>query len=679
MSRAARSLFLLHFKRMVVPLLGVSALLFLASLLTIWILKSVWHVEGGGKGLDVVCLGALLAMALPVGTAPFSRAFKEQHILFFHSLPLTRSAAWWAMVGGAFGALAATTIALAVVRPGAFAVLSPQDMTLYAVAMVITFAIGAAAGLAFVRPVAVYVGAYLFALLILVGGVLGILGPALMLDYTPRALTNITIDTMAGVSRYEPPAAIWWIMAALSAAAFLAASHVFYVRGEMTHGRRRLLNPLILVGIVAVLDLLAAPLLVQAFAARSSYQPSGHNLSPDGRHAALVRRGTSVPWLATVEVTDLTTGRRRATLSADGITIGPLWMARDRIALVRRDLRWWHRPPFSMTQRDRLEIYAPDGRLLSQSVLDDETVRDTDDRANGPQLLGLLHGDRARLVEWSPDGTLRELARADGIGTIMLGRGGAWASHRTGRAHFWVLAGGGATDVPIQGASEGMPAVVEGTVYASTAIAVKEIERTMPAPRAAGERALYSLRGWFRGEPSLVAVVPHPARRVASLLMHAPGAWKTISDAIPIRDGEVFRGGDEGVYQNDLSAVSIARASGVVTYIARSGGEDVAHLFDMSSGKDFELMRRPPGDDTTCYAFLLPSGDYAVGIFSGPGDQRRVAGEIIYRNGAIEPLERRGDGPLEMLLADGTQIRRMRGYAVSVAPPNGPVRVVSLK
>ena len=211
MSRAARSLFLLHFKRLVVPLLAVSALLYLAGLLTVWVVRTMWHMDDDGTVLSTAVLSVLLAMALPVGTAPFSRAFKEQHILFFHSLPLTRSAAWWAMVGGAFAALAATMIGLLAVRPSAFTSLSPLAVEMYIAAMVLTFAIGAAAGLAFVRPVAVYVAAYVCALLMLIGGILATLGPALMLQYEPYAVTNLTIDTMAGASNYAPPAAIWWI------------------------------------------------------------------------------------------------------------------------------------------------------------------------------------------------------------------------------------------------------------------------------------------------------------------------------------------------------------------------------------------------------------------------------------------------------------------------------------
>ena len=522
MSRAARSLFLLHFKRLVVPLLGVSAVLYLAGLLMVWIAGSLWPGQNLGKELNGAFLGVLLAMALPVGTAPFSRAFKEQHILFFHSLPLTRSTAWLSMVGGAFAALVITAIGFAAVRPAAFTALSPWGAWAFGAAMVISFAIGAAAALAFVRPVEVYIAAYLCALLILVGGLLGILGRAVMLGNSRSSLPNVTIDTMMGAGRYAPPAAVWWIVALLSAMAFFTASIFFFVRGEMTHGSRRLLNPLALLGIIAALDLVVAPALVWAFTFRTPLEWTDVAISADGRYALVTRRSTSVPWRGRIDVVDLTSDQR-TTIDADGATDGAAWIG-NRIGVRRRDLRWWRRPPLSMAARDRLELYSPDGRQVSQIVLDDEIVHDWRPRANGAVVLGITRGDQARVVEWRADGTLRELARATGVGGIEVEPDAAWAPQGTGKAHFWTFAGDAVRELPIGGAAERrVPALIDGVAYASSAIAAREIERTTPAPHAAGERALYTLRDW-PGEPSLLfAVVPHPERRLASILLHDSG------------------------------------------------------------------------------------------------------------------------------------------------------------
>jgi len=677
-SRAARSLFLLHFKRLVVPLVGVSALLYLTSLLTLWTVKSVWHMQDDGEGLDMICLGVLLAMALPVGTAPFSKAFKEQHILFFHSLPVTRSAAWLSMVGGAFAALAVTAIGFAAVRPGAFTALSPWGAWTYAATMVTSFAIGTAAGLAFVRPVSVYVAAYLCAFLLLIGVVLGILGLALMMDDSPRNLPGLTIDTMMGAGRYAPPAAVWWIVASLSAIAFFAASHFFFVRGEMTHGRRRLLNPLALFGIVASLGLVVAPALVWAFNFRSPLDSADSTLSPDGRYALVTRRSTSVPWMARVDVVDLNTGGRTR-IDAGGLIKHPVWMGDNRIGIVRRDLSWWRRPPLSTTARERLQLHSLDGQMLSQIILD-EIVSQLRTRVDGAVVLGTMRGDQARVVEWRADGTLRELARAAGVNGIAVGSDAAWAVQGTGKARFWTFAGGQVRELPIRGAAEGKaPALVDGVAYASAEIAAREIERTNPAPRAAGERALYTVQGWAAESPSLFAVVPHPERRLASILVHA-GGWKTISDAVPIRENEVFRAADAGLYQWDLNALKVARAWGVVAYVARAGDVDVAHFAHSRTGKDFEVARRPVGDNMVCYAAGRVGGDYIVRVYAGDDDiNRRIVLEAVYRNGALIPVERRGEGSLQFLAPDGTQIRSTDLYTVSVAPPNGPVRVIDLK
>jgi hypothetical protein len=676
-SRAARSLFLLHFKRLVIPLVSVSALLYLASLLALWIAQSVWHLKDAGQGLDIICRGVLLAMALPVGTASFSKAFKEQHILFFHSLPVTRSAAWLSMVGGAFAALAVTAIGFAAVRPGAFTSFAPWGAFVYAAVMVTSFAIGAAAGMAFVRPVAVYVAAYLCTLLTIIGVLLGILGPALMLGQPRRDLPSLTIDTMVGAGRYTPPAAVWWITALLSAIAFFAASHFFFVRGEMTHGRRRLLNPLVLFGIVAALVLFVAPALIWAFTFRSPLESADAALSPDGRYALMTRRSTSVPWRGRIDVVDLTSGHRTR-IDANGLTDGAAWIGDNRIGLLRRDLSWWRRPPLSMSARDRLQLYSPDGRQLSQVVLDDEVVHDWRPRANGAVVLGIMRGDQARVVEWRADGTLRELARATGVDGINVGSDAAWARQGTGKARFWTFAGADTQELPIRGAGDAKPpALVEGVAYASAEIAAREIERTIPAPRAAGERALYVLRGWSTGSPSLFAVVPHPERRLVSVLAYA-GGWKTISDAVPIRENEVVKVSQD-LYQHDLEALEIDRPSGIVTYVARNGAEDVLHLADLRSGKDFEVTRRPASDNITCHVVVRPLRTSIVRVSAGSNPPRRLVLEMVYGNGALMPVERRGEGTLAMLAPDGTQIRGMTAYRVSIAPPNGPVRTIDLK
>jgi len=646
---AGWTLLRMHYVRVVVPIAVVA----LAVLVVLYAGFSI--AKARGTPLDVsdfdrLVIGVAGLLAIPTGTAVFSRPFKEQHILLFHALPVSRVRQWALLAASSFLALLTVDAALAMLRPNALGILVHSG-TLPIFIAVTTF--GFAAGLCFatifVRPVLVYVSAHLGAIAIAALLIASIWAP----QFAYYGFNEMDITDL---SRAAP-----WVAAIVLTIGFAFASAMFYARGEMTIGRVQARNLLIVVAGAAAIALITMPLMYAIEPGRRVAVES--RISPDGRHIAQRHESPWARWHSDVTIHDLTSGRSTM-FDVPGFR-NDQWNDDGELLVWIRDASPLRRLMYLRGPHDRIERWSADGRRLGETVYDGEILEWSREiavvRKHDVAHVVALQSGRERFTAPAPD-------------DLWLLRDFVVFNWNDRDSRVWTIAADGVHEWPRAPiASDNRQAwAFDGTFYPRRDAMLRTIEETVPAPRTASDRVGY----FFTNVGSRIfAVVGDPSASASKLyvLDDATKQWKLISDAIPLAANEMPREG-VGFYDTFATTVGFNPSLGCALFVERVDGHLRHRIYDAMQDTTATLFERAPDDTRRLAMHTNPIAGKRSVVVTLDGSST----EIVWRDGrVVSRIPRRAGGRLDALWPDGTQVRD-DGRFVTVTDPRGASRRIKL-
>ena len=665
-------LYTMHLKRIALPLLATAAILYIPIIVATRAVQHARNVASvdANQVLNIFAVMLLIFFSLPVGTAAFARQFKEQNVLFFHTLPISRTRQWVVLICASLTALIATAIFLAIVHPASLGIFQTGTQFLaFGGILLLFFAAGACFSLAFLRPIEVYVGGFGLTILMLVGALWAALAPEIIYSSTGRPESAFAVEA---IGRPEVPAHILIIAGALYLVLFLGASLRFYQTGELTLTRNRIRNPLIVVAIGIAIDFLIVPALQYAEVSRRPFRVFDTEVSADGRYVAYTVMREGAPWNARIRVFDTATQKDVATFERPGLMWAPF--TGNVLTVISREMPFYRRLPF-LAVSDRLDTYSADGRLLGSEKLHDERVGSFH-RLGDAKLFALQGGDSGRVIAWDGSGKIREIVRADGIQKLTLGSSLAYARGEVGKSHVWRL-GEKVTELPIVGAATAdFPTVVHDVAYTNSDLAVRAIESRMPIPRKPNDIAVYEISSGITGPiDHLFAEVIDPTTRDASLFCESAGRWNLVAAGFKFSDAQPLPRSPAAL-SGAVDDISVVPAMSLVVYVTHRGNSATLHLLDANRNATLDVITL---DDTRRdVRFFVSRNQPSRALIyvqrapsSNPTNRVRVA-EFLYRDGNLT-LVPRHDGYLAALLPDGTQVRQF-GMKITIYPPSGAPR-----
>jgi hypothetical protein len=666
--RADAMLLRMHYLRVVVPLLAVSLGTLLALMIGIAV-ATRFQAGNWAEGLDVAAVVLGLLLALPAGGAVFSRQFKEQQVLLFHTLPVPRLRQWAIFVSSSALALATAWAALAIVRPAALSLLTREKVLgPFLVVSAISFAAGLCCSLVFVRPVAVYMAAYVVAM-----GVPQLIGLSLFAPYLAyeRPLSRFRPNQLVDELPRLPPW-IWWFAATALVAVLTTASAVFYIRGEITHARVQTRNALIVLGCVILLIACAAPL--TWVTGQRGGRIGEPKWSPDQRSVAVWRTNERAPWRSDITVHDLAAGTS-ASWRADG-TIALAWTDRGELLTVTRDVSPLARLLYLRPQHDSVVRWSAKGQRLGTQTFDGaiEDFSEPDwsrelvavsDR-NVLHLLQLERGARARELFSTP---LPQRLRLTGVYVAM-------DSDDTD-PRLWRVEPDGLRElerVPVA-TQDFDPRMFDGLFYPDRTALLRALEAKWPAPRANGERVGYAF-AWDVQCVFAVAGAPGSPDGKLYVMRPATKEWKQVSAKIALTPAEIPR--ESGIFYNlSSSSTTLVPYAGIAVYVERAGERFVRRLYDAKRDVSATLFEYG-ADDHRNFAMYVRgiAVPRAMNVEIHAGGKPLAA--FLWRDGRLEPVPVGRGMDLRAIWPDGTIVHTF-GNRVVVVDPKGNARRVQLE
>lgn len=679
--RAEWMLFTLHFRRLLPPLAGVYlGLLGLMSILsgaTRFHNAPVKQVEAASNVLDIASIVIAVMFALPVGTAVFSRAFKEQQILFFHSLPIGRTRQWLMLVGSSLAAFLVTIAIAFVFRPGAARLMfsgEAADVFATVASGMLLFATGTCFALVFTRPVVVYVAAVSTLALLIPAGALVVIAPFRIYG------GMISFSGFAMDPYREMWVNVFVTSVSLLAFTFFACSLYFYVRGEFITMRTQLRNFAIALGAGVAVVLVIVPLNSQLAANRETRTVARIALSESGAFGTAVLRAPHSPWLASVRIVDLARGATTAAFPAKGLLV--LFPSRDGVLVVRRDMTL-----LTTRRSDRVEMYSSAGKLLHTVTFPDQEIVHAAPADGDSTLVVTDDGAFARVYDVRADGRANEVARAvcDQPPSVWLAPPYVLLANRIEERRAWKIRDGRADDVPWAKATSEhpMPTVVRGTAFPDHESVFRFIEREVPLARDAGDSVVYSIPSLWqvRNTDYLWALRVHPSSRLASLYVLPPEAktWLLVSSSIPLLPDHRFAGRVE-LADYQFSMLTHVHSNAEVVYIDTGGGKPAVRLYNAATGRTIDVMTVAELDPRMRVTARPGSQGWSnISIFNRTDDVNRVValGRFVYDGAALRPLPP-GVPSVDVWRPDGTIIFALNEGFLLV-PPTGPKRIVRIQ
>lgn len=672
--RADWTLLRMHYLRIVVPLAIVSfgtILILTAVVHSLMRMRGFGGDPGPGNGLDQLAIAFAGLIALPVGAAVFSRPFKEQHVLLFHALPISRLRQWALFATSSFLALLTVYAGIALLRPGAAQMLSrSRALPIFAIIVAITFTAGLCCSLVFLRLFAVYFGAYIAAILVPTLLCISLFAPAIAYEGIPRAMTaQDFIDGLVELPSELAPA-VMFTGAALLVIALLAASAWFYMRGEMTLPRVQLQNVLILAGGAALLVLIAAPLMYAWPPGSRTVAES--RISPDGRRVAVRHQNVRASWQNDLTVHDLA-GSGSVTFDVPGLR-DFRWLSGRELILWVRDMSPLRRLLYLRPARDRIERWSIDGRRIGAQVYDGQILRWSPAPARGSVVV--RDGEVARVFEMRGGMKLRELVHAPVPDELWISPDLVNFSWYDKEPRMWRISDLGVQEIPrVRIASDKQRAwVFDGAFYPTPEPIVRKLEEHWPVPHGRNDRVGYRFGIDAR---RVYGIAADPSTRMATLsLFDVPSkTWKRIGEGIPL--GEHEMPSEEPRFYNASTLASVFWSlSGHAFFAEQVDGRIRHRLYDPARGQTVTVLERPPEDTRrlTMNISFLDTPPNAVAVVLSQ-DLVTVA-ELLWRDGRLEPLPAR-PGDLRAVWPDGTQVR-FNWVAFTVTDPRGNARSIPL-
>lgn len=663
--RADWMLLRMHYLRVLAPLAAVC----FGTLAMFWLGATIVQRLRGDAGeigevLDFTAILLSALVALPSGAAVFSRPFKEQHLIFFHSLPMRRLRQWLVLSGASLLALLTVYAGFGILRPGAIAVLrSSGTMLVFVFGVAIAFAAGVCFALVFTRTVVVYIAAHVAAVIAPLAAALALLAPGLAFERSPIPLEgDRAIDMLFSLSNRVPVVFVLTSTVVLIVV-LVAASAAFYVRGEVTLPRVQFLNAAIVAAALVAIVLTAALAVYEL--ARGPMFWSSWRLSPDGRRAARFAQMFDVPWRSRLHVFDLVSGNR--TESEVVGLVEMLWTKPDELVTFTRDVSPLRRLAYLLPAKDRVTRWSATGAKLAESR-QDGVVESFSRGPNGELRIAVLVGDQASVRELRADGSHRELLRAPASDSSILD-GDVLILDSPEGARVWRLESGGAREirrVPI--ASRRDQILIFGDAFYPTLESLLQmIDTTMPPPRGADDRVGYAVYADMR---FLYALVAHPATSNGTLHVLDPASrrWSKIADDIPLGEREMPK---EKVGRFESTpTISIAYWRNRAVFARVENGATVFRLHDARTGVVTPLYTHPPNDPRKVRmdlkGLLLPRRGLAISFSAGD----TTVAEFLSTDAGITPLRHLPPGDLLAVLPDGSQVRE-RGSTIRRFDANG--------
>jgi hypothetical protein len=605
--------------------------------------------------INLLLLAVTAAMALPAGTAAFSRLFKEQQILFFHSLPLSRVHQWLLVTGGSFAAVVSSFVILAILRPGALMYLiRTETLPEYAAFVLISFAAGACFALVFMHPVAVYASAYF--------GTLIITGLTARTLLAPFSTTLSVRELRAGqFPTLEGDRALWasGVLIVLLTVVLLVLSLRFYIRGELPIFRSQLRN-LATVSVAALVFIfVVTPLALMAFTTQARrYFRHAVIISPDGRYAAAMYSISQ--WTSAQRIIETKSGRTIRTIETGSDSDWRFTEAGQAVDISRvvPRIRYGHR-------ETRVSLYSDDGTPIATTRFPGEDVKDV----GSPDTLAFAttDGSIGRIVQWD-GGTPRELVRAPIDGTLTTARGLVTFHNVNLPSHVWRVHNGTLTELPFVRAAtkEASPVVViSGVAYTTEETATRLITRDAPLPAGNPQTVTWHLSpaGW---ETRFVYV---SIDRSLYRLDAAAKRWIQIGVDIPL----VFSG-PQGNWRRDVGTDLTSTA---VAFLKEAAdGTLTLRLYDGATGRTIDVDHTAhPKDDpfVTWKGQLLQFSSHSPTSVSWT-----TIGKYWYEGGIARRVSSQEEGNQFRIGPDGTQVWYAFPTTLVVIEPNGTMRRIPL-
>jgi hypothetical protein len=665
-------LFTLHLKRTLVPLLIGSLGTYLTLIAVMFMFaRAGMTAKAFRETLDVPLLMLLLVVAVPVGTGPFSRAFKEQHIVFLHALPISRARQWLALVASSAVSLAALAAVFVVIRPSLVKTAGdlPGALVLAGV-VVVLFAAGTCFGIVVRHPVAVYAGSFVVLLLFIAVVVFIDVAPKFAFSGGEALGTALTMTVpAASLERVTPE--IMTTELALLVIAFLALSLFTYVRGEVTLFRTQLRNVGLLVLAVIVIAFGAAPV-VRAFnVRRADWLTSVMDVSANGRYVMERQYRRGFEWHGRLGVVDVVHRKMIGRLDGEGITDAG-WRG-NRLIVFRRDLPGFRRLGVLRPPHDALETYSPEFKLLSRFSGHGTFAGWMLDVRRDILRVATINRGQGAVFEIDHDGNAQQLAAAPAT-NVELSQSIAHFESGGGKSRVFRLDTGEARELPWYPAAvtREKPVIFRDVVYPDPATFVRVIEHDSPIARAAGDTVIYAVDSdRHDAYDTMVAVVQHPNGR-GTLVALPPRAakWSVICGDFKVpprvaREPLLWEIGGG-------ASITVDRGNRYAACADETGGQFDVRFYDPALDRSFDVLRAAGPNAPWLNIYTMTS---RVLLFSsGSANGGTSLGNWSYEGGRFVPVP--GD-ILNEHLSDGSRVvagnPQFNGRDIVRKSPNGKV------
>lgn len=639
-SHAARTIFAMHYRRALLPLALVCYGIFLVIVATIFIAEraSGKYAAGLAEVMNAIATALPLLVAAPAGSVTFSRPFKDQHIYFFHSLPISRSRQWLVMTAASLAALLTVSAGFLLLRPALVDAITTADAAAFLFALLAFFAAGACFSLAIRNSVAaILAGVVFLAVFVFLTAVMTVLPRA---AFEQTWLKNIAVLDVVKSAPFLATTSTFVVLQ-------LLLSFIFYRLGEMALLKTQVRNTAIVVAVAVATIVTVVPAARAVSAARAETNLRGVEASPDGRYLAALYSNRQYPWLRSLHITDIDRGtviEKRI----DGLAAW-WWLNNNRLAVAVRDLPGWRRLGLLIPQSDEVQLLAPDGARLTRWHRRGAHIDDIDETR---QLIATNQSGAASVGRLDADGSVHELFGGSAEQVIFRGD---FVYFRNEQSKSRLVRTDTGAELPwIHTAQkQEFPTVFRGTVYSSGDAAAAAVEQRMPLPRRAGEQVWYATyTGWARDLRTLYGSVNH-ADGTAALYCLPDGetTWRLVADRV-IVTGRWWSG-------RQTLSIRFRPPDRALYMTAAASGEDV-WMHDPQSGKTTLVYHVPAAKSPASVSFrdALPfptidvsTGDRLIARFTADGVP------VAFRLPDERILALRADGTVVRLSPDGRQAR----------------------
>lgn len=659
--RADWMLLRMHYLRVVAPLAAVC----FGTLAMFWLGATIVQRLRGdsseiGEVLDFIAVLLSVLVALPSGAAVFSRPFKDQHLIFFHSLPMRRLRQWLVLSGASLLALLTVYAGFAILRPRAIDMLRGSGTTwVFVFGVAIAFAAGLCFALVFTRTVVVYIAAHVAAVIVPLAIALALLAPGLAFERSPIPLEgDRAIDMLFGMSNRVPIVFVLTLTVVLIVV-LVATSAAFYVRGEVTLPRVQAANAAIVAAAIVAI-VLGATTAVHGLAGGekiwSEWRPS-----PDGRRAVATGRHHHAPWRSHVRVVDLVSGAPARTWEMKGL-VYVAWMSPDELVTVVRDVSPLHRLGYLRDPNDRVMRWSATGVKLADGPQNGAVEGYARTRRQTLRFAARV-GDDVSIRELQRDGRFVELMRAPALDYAYVGSDLVIFESVAKGKRVWRLGSEGPREIrriPVA-TRQDQVWIFGDTFYPTSEALLEMLERDLPAPRGPDDRVEYAILSDIR---YLYALVANPAAAKGTLLVLDAESrrWNIVTADIELGPKAMPR---ERVRRFESTpSVEILQAQNRALLALRENGATLFRLHDAKSGTVTTLLTRPANDPRqirwdTQHIFLPRQG---VIIRFKAGDT--TIAEFLSTEAGISEIRHRPAGDAIAVLPDGSQIRQTRSSIV---------------